>query len=135
MKDIRVRMVIIILVALSGALLNMLYIFNLGKIFLNPAANPATKEILISPIALELGWMVMLIWVVFKPFERRHILLFTVIPVLCANVMHDISMEKMMSTGALLVNLFFGLAYAGLFVFAYFLGSPRQIESTGGKFH
>lgn len=77
MKDERIRKAIVIGVALIGAALNGYYGIQLFKAFLAPQTDFAVRQILVSAIVLEFGWMALLIWVVFKTFEKRDILLFT----------------------------------------------------------
>jgi len=113
-----------VVVALSGAVLNILYAVKLLNDFLDPQYNGAIREILISAIILEFAWAVLLLWLVFKPFERRHILLFTIIPILFGNILHSVSqlMDAPGGYGAILLNTIFGIFYAGLYAVAYFLG-------------
>jgi hypothetical protein len=124
MKNIRARKTFMVVVALSGAALNILYGVKLLKEFFDPQYNGAIREILISAIILEFAWAVLLLWLVFKPFERRHILLFTIIPILFGNILHGVSqlMDAPGNYGSIFINTIFGLCYAGLYVFAYFLG-------------
>ncbi len=77
MNNIRIRKNIIVIVALSGTIINAVYGIGLLRAFFNPQYNNTIREILISGIVLEFGWTALLFWVIFKPFERRHILQFT----------------------------------------------------------
>jgi hypothetical protein len=115
-------------VAFSGALLNVAYGVGLLRAFFDPQYNNTIREILISAIILEFGWAVLLLWVVFRPFERRHILLFTVIPILFGNILHSINqfMDTRGSPGSIVINTLFGLLYSGLYVVAYFSGKPDK---------
>jgi len=128
MKNIRIRKSIIMVVAFSGALLNVAYGVGLLRAFFDPQYNNTIREILISAIILEFGWAVLLLWVVFRPFERRHILLFTVIPILFGNILHSINqfMDTRGSPGSIVINTLFGLLYSGLYVVAYFSGKPDK---------
>jgi len=110
MKSIQARKIIIIIVALSGAILNVTYGMGLLKAFFDPQYNQAIREILISAIILEFGWTALLLWVIFKPFERRHILLFTIIPIFSGNILHSVSqsMDGSGSAGAFVTNTIFG---------------------------
>ena len=65
---------------------------------------------------------------VFKPFERRHILLFTLIPILSGNLLHSINqhMDGHGGAGSMALNTAFGLLYAGLYALAYYLGKPDE---------
>jgi len=110
MKSIQARKIIIIIVALSGAILNVTYGMGLLKAFFDPQYNQAIREILISAIILEFGWTALLLWVIFKPFERRHILLFTIIPIFFGNILHSVSqsMDGSGSAGAFVTNTIFG---------------------------
>ena len=130
MKSIRTRKIIIIIVALSGTILNALYGISLLKSFFDPQYDHVIREILISAIILEFGWTALLLWVIFKPFERRHILLFTIIPIFFGNILHSVSqlMDSSGSAGAIVTNTIFGLLYSGLYAFAYFLGKPDELS-------
>lgn len=124
MKNIRIRQAFIIAIALSGVVLNILYGINLLREFFDAQYNSAMREILISAIILEFSWAMLLLWLVFKPFERRHILLFTIIPIVFGNILHSVNqlMDTPGNYGSIKSNTIFGLCYAGLYVFAYFLG-------------
>ena len=128
MNNIRIRKIIIVIVALSGTIINAIYGIGLLRAFFNPQYNNAVREILISGIVLEFGWTALLVWVVFKPFERRHILLFTIIPIFFGNILTGIN-QLMDTPGNLhhfVINTVFGLLYSGLYFFAYFLGKPAE---------
>lgn len=124
MKNIRIRQTYIIVIALSGVILNALYGVSLSRAFFDTQYTSSIREMLISAIILEFSWALLLLWVVFKPFERRHILLFTIIPILFGNILHSISqlMDAPGSYGSIALNTIFGLFYAGLYAVAYFLG-------------
>ena len=130
MNNIRIRKIIIIVVAFSGAIINTVYGIGLLRAFFNPQYNNAIREILISAIALEFGWAAILLWVVFKPFERRHLLLFTAIPMILGNFLHCMNqfIYSHSGAGAIALNLIVGFVFAGLFVFAFFLGKPNTFE-------
>lgn len=123
MENFRIRQAFIIAIALSGVMLNTMYGISLLRAFFDPQYDSAIREIMISAIILEFSWAFMLLWVTFKPFAGRHILLFTVIPVLSGNIMHSYSqqMDAPISYGSILLNTLFGLFYAGLYVVAYYL--------------
>ncbi|NOY59553.1 MAG: hypothetical protein GXO75_11595 [Calditrichaeota bacterium] len=126
MNNIRIRRIIIIVVALSGAVINAVYGIGLLREFFNPQYNNAIREILISAIVLEFGWTALLVWVVFKPFERRSILLFTIVPILLGNILHSVNQfgHSGGNAGAIALNTIFGLLYSGLYVVAFLVGKP-----------
>ena len=128
MKSNRIRKAIIIAVALSGVILNAAYCIGFVRAFFDPQYNFAIREILVSAIVLEFGWMALLLGVVLKPFERRHILLFTIIPILFGNILTGINqlMDTPGNLGPFVMNTVFGLLYSGLYVSAYFLGKPAE---------
>ncbi len=128
MKGIRIRKVFIIAVAVSGAILNAAYGINLLRAFFDPQNSNTIREILISALIQELAWAALLLWVVFKPFERRHILLFTIIPILLGNILHSINqfMDTRGGPGSIVLNTLFGLFYSGLYALAFFLGKPEE---------
>lgn len=112
-------------IALSGAILNAMYGAKLLAEFFNPINTDVIREILISAIILEFAWAALLVWVIFNPFERRHILLFTVFPVLLGNFMHSLNQLMGGQTdkqGGIVLNTIFGLIYAGLYAVAYYMG-------------
>jgi hypothetical protein len=129
MQTIGLRKIFIIVVGLSGVIINAAYGTSLLRAFFAPQYNSAIREILISAIVMEFGWAALLAWVVFKPFERRHILLFTLVPVLLGNVLHSVSqfMESHGSAGAMALNTTIGLLYSGLYVVAFLVGKPNRL--------
>ncbi len=130
MASKRIRKTYMIFMVLFGVLINSAYCIDLLKEFFAPQFNNAVREILISAIALEFGWAAMLLWVAFKPFERRHLILFTAMPMIIGNLLHSINQSTYHdgSTGAIAVNLIIGFVLAGLFIFAFFLGDPNSFE-------
>jgi len=128
MLNIRLRKSVIITVALSGAVINTVYSFDLLRTFFGPHYNNAIKEIMISAAVLEIGWITLLIWVVIKPFERRHILLFTIMPILLGNILHSINQFGTPggSLSQIALNTVFGLFYSGLYVVAFRLGKDEN---------
>lgn len=134
MKNNRIKMAFIIVVALSGVIINASYGIDLFRAFFDPQHSIVIREILISAIVLEFGWTALLVWLVFKPFERRHILLFTIIPILLGNILHcsirfDGSGD---SVRAIALNLTFGLLYSALYVGAYLAGNPEAAIDHAG---
>jgi hypothetical protein len=128
MKNIKVRKAFIVAVALSGVVLNILYGIKLLTDFFDPQYNGAIREILIAAIILEFSWAFLLLWVAVNPFERRHILLFTIVPILSGNILHSVSqqMDTPGGYGAMVLNTIFGFFYAGLYAAAFFLGKPDK---------
>ena len=75
------------------------------------------KEILISAIALEISWIVLLVWFMFEPVKRKDILLLTAIPMIIANLLHNYTLE----TAQFLGNLLFLVLFIGLYLIGYYL--------------
>ena len=94
------------------------------RAFFDLQYNFAVREILVSAIILEFGWMALLFWVILKPFETRYILLFTIIPTFFGNILTGIKqlMDTLGNLGAFVTNMAFGLLYLGL----YFFGKPAE---------
>lgn len=113
----------LIAVGLSGILVNLMYGVGLLKAFFLLPCDNVTKEFIISGIALEFGWIALLVWMIFKPVERRYLLLFTAIPMMLGNILHSVHqfVNLHSSIGAVVLNLGVGLLYTGVFVGAYFL--------------
>lgn len=132
MNNIRIRKIIIVIVALSGTIINAIYGIGLLRAFFNPQYNNAVREIMISAIVLEFGWAVLLVWVIFKPFERRHLLLFTAIQMILGNFFHCMNLLIYSHSGAsaIALNLIVGFVFAGLFIFAYFLGKSLKVHNN-----
>ncbi len=132
MKNNRIRQAVIIAVALSGAILNAVYCIGFLRAFFDPQYNFAIRQILVSAIILEFGWMALLLWVVLKPFERRAILLFTIIPIFFGNILAGINqlMDTPGNLGAFVINTLVGLVYSGLYVLAYLLGKPAESSQS-----
>lgn len=129
MKNIKIKKLFVITVALSGAVINTVYSFDLLRAFFDPRYNNAIREIMISAAVLEIGWIALLVWVVIKPFERRQILLFTIIPILLGNILHGVNQFGTHSgnASAIALNTVFGLLYSGLYVVAFIVGKgPKQ---------
>ena len=118
----------IIAIALSGVAINAVYSIDLIKVFFDPNYNNAIREIVISAIVLEIGWIGLLISVVSKPFERGHILLLTIVPILLGNILHGVNQFEIHNgnASAIALNTVFGLLYAGLYVMAFRLGRGKE---------
>ena len=125
----KIRKAYIGCVALSGVTINIVYGVELLKAFFDPQFNNPVREILISAIALEFGWAALLLWVIGSPCERRYIFLFTAIPMIIGNLLHSInqSVNTDIEISGNVMNLAGGFFIAGLFVFAFLLGKPRDI--------
>ena len=129
MKKYGCRKLLIITVALSGAIINAFYTVDIvGSIF-SSQYNSAIKEIMISAAVLGIGWITLLLWVVLNPFERRHILLFTIVPILSGNILHGVNQfgthsENLM---AIALNTFFGILYSGLYIVAFLAGKEKNL--------
>ena len=87
----KIRKAYIGCIVLSGVTINIVYGVGLINALFDPQFNNYVREILISAIALEFGWAAMLLWVIGKPCERRHIVLFTAIPMIIGNLLHSIN--------------------------------------------
>ena len=133
----KIRKAYIGCVALSGVIINIVYGVELLKALFDPQFNNTVREILISAIALEFGWAALLLWVIGKPCERRHIVLFTAIPMIIGNLLHSINQSVNTDIGfsGSAINLAGGFFIAGLFVFAFFVGKPNNIvfEQNGNE--
>jgi len=130
MKSIKTKKAIVIGMALVGVLINVSYGIGLFGQFFDPQIGGDVKQIIISAIALELCWAALLVWVVFKPLERRHILLFTAAAMLIGNLLTNIQ-QVMFADGTVktvTLNLLGGLIFAGLFVLAFFAGKPAVAD-------
>jgi len=128
MKNIRIRKSVVIAVALSGAIINAVYSVDLLRAFFNPHYSNAIREIMISAVVLEIGWITLLVWVVIKPFERRHILLFAIVPILLGNILHGLNQFGIHcgNANAILLNSAFGFLYSGLYVVAFIVGKGAK---------
>ena len=128
MKNIGLRKLVITAVALSGACINAVYSVDLLRAFFDPHHNNAIREIMISAVVLEIGWITLLVWMIIKPFQRRHILLFTIVPILLGNILHGINQfwTPGGNSSAIALNTVFGLFYSGLYVVAFRLGNGEN---------
>ncbi len=99
--------------------------------FITTPFSVEIKEILISGISLEFAWTTLLLWALFKPFDRRHVLLFTAIAMLATNSLY--SFNQMLfsgsSIGTVALNLTAGMVFSGLFVLAFVLARPKSMIS------
>jgi len=137
MKSIKMEKAIVTGMALVGVLINASYGIGLFGQFFDAQIGGEEKQIIISAIALELGWAALLVWVVFKPLERRHILLFTAAAMIAGNLLTNI--QQVMFAGGTVktvtLNLLGGLIFAGLFVLAFFAGKPAEGQEAENQTH
>jgi hypothetical protein len=136
MKNIGVRKSFIIAVACSGVFLNLAYSVDLFRKFFYLQYNTSVREVMISAIILEIGWAMLLVWVILKPFEKRHILLFTAVPILLGNMLHSLNQfgTHFDNFNAIAVNTIFGVLYSGLYVVAFMAGKNAQEEKKNFRF-
>lgn len=127
----RIKPLFIIFITLTGVIINSAYGAGLLYEFCDPQTNDAFREVIISAIALEFGWAALLLWALMSPIERRHVLLFTAIPMVTGNVLHStLQMLKSDSSGTIVTaNSLAGLLIAGLFVLAYFIAKSAEPDS------
>jgi hypothetical protein len=121
----------VLCVILFGAVINMFYGFALVKEFFALQLNDSVREILISAIALEFGWAVLLLWALGDPCARRHVVLLTAIPMLIGNLFHSLN-QALFAGGTpmeIVANLLIGTAVAGLFVLAFVFSSPLMLPT------
>lgn len=131
----KVRRAYIICVVLCGVSINTAYGVELLKEFFDPQFKNTVREILISAIALEFGWAALLLSVVGQPCERRHIVLFTAIPIIIGNLLHGINQYVFSDgrTDEISVNLVIGAIVAGFFVLAFLLGNPKEYSFSSKR--
>jgi hypothetical protein len=122
----RTKKILLVGTAAFGILINALYGIGLTASFFDSQLEASVRDVLISAIALEWGWTVLLVSVLFQPFEKRFLLLFTAVPMILGNLFH--SLQEILfanpDPAAILLNTVVGLSIAGWFVAAYFLGKP-----------
>lgn len=128
MLNYRLRKTLIIAVALSGAFINSIYAIEIVGSIISSQYSHAITEMMISAAVLEIGWIVLLIWMVRNPFERRHILLITIVPILLGNILHGLNQfgidgENLM---AITLNTSYGIAYSGLYILAFIAGNESK---------
>jgi predicted MFS family arabinose efflux permease len=129
MTNYRFRKSLLVAIALSGAVINAFYAIGIVESIFSSQYNSDIKEIMISAAALEIGWITLLVWVILNPFERRHILLFTIVPILLGNILHGVNQlgthsENLM---AIALNTIFGLFYSGLYIVAFMAGKKNNM--------
>lgn len=129
MTNYRFRKSLLIAIALSGAVINASYTIDIVESIFSSQYNSAIKEIMISAAALEIGWITLLVWMILNPFERRHILLFTIVPILLGNILNGVNQlgphsENLM---AIALNTIFGLFYSGLYIVAFMAGKKNNM--------
>jgi uncharacterized membrane protein YgdD (TMEM256/DUF423 family) len=120
-------------VALVGAVINGAYGAQLLGRFADASIDAAAREVLVSGIALELVWAVLLLWVVLHPFRGRFILPFTGAALLLGNALHSYALVRFYGAGwrDATLNLMVGLGIASLFVLAYRFGGPSPETHSG----
>lgn len=94
--------------------INFFYTFELIDAFFKVDVNPDTQEYLISAIALEVSWILLFIWFILEPCERKDILLLTIIPMIIANILHNYTLE--------FVDFILNIVFLGFFISLYFIG-------------
>jgi hypothetical protein len=126
MNSQKIRSTYVVCVILFGISLNAIYGIELWRSFFDPQFDNATREIIISAIALEFGWAALLLWVLFKQGERRHVLLMTAIPIAIGNLLHSLNQSLFAEIGPtkIVLNLAIGGMVVGSFVLAFFF-SPK----------
>ena len=126
MSSQKIRSAYAVCIILFGVCLNAMYGIDLLKDFFDPQFDNATREILISAIALEFGWASLLLWALCKPGERRHVLLMTAIPMAMGNLLHSLnqSLFAAIEPTEIVLNLAIGGVVVGSFVLAFFI-SPK----------
>lgn len=124
MKNRQLCKIFIIITALTGIIINLIYGFDLLRQFFAEPIDTNVQEILISAISLEIGWTILLILVVIKPFEMHFLLLYTAIPMILGNILHNIALVKYTDTAisSIMLNFIAVLLFAQFFILAYFLG-------------
>jgi len=124
MSGQRFRRIYFYAVTILGVVINGFYGVELLLEFFSPRPNPEFREVLVSAVTLEFGWATLLIWVLFRPSARRHVLLFTAASMLIANLLHGFDRWAHLGgrAGAMAGNLVVGLLIAGLFVGAFWAG-------------
>ena len=105
------------LIGIIGILINSFYGIELLQQFFRAETDEYVRHILVSAISLEIGWAILLIPVIIRPFEQRRLLLFTAIPMALANILHSIGQWMYSDTpvGHIGINFFSGLLIAGIF--------------------
>ena len=129
MTNYRFRKSLLVAIALSGAVINAFYTIGIVESIFSSQYNSAIKEVMISAAALEIGWITLLVWVILNPFERRHILLFTIVPILLGNILHGVNQLGIHSENfmAIVLNTIFGLFYSGLYIVAFMAGKKNNM--------
>ena len=123
-----VRKLGVIAVAFSGVVINAVYSVDLLGAYFDPHYTEAVKEIVISAVVLEIGWLGLLVWVMVNPFERRHVLLFTMVPILLGNFLHSLDhfQANNGNLSEIFLNTLFGVLYAGLYGLAFLVGKAEE---------
>ncbi|MBD3386010.1 hypothetical protein GF407_13925 [candidate division KSB1 bacterium] len=120
------------MIMLAGVMINSVYTVSMLSRYVMKKETDEFREILVSGISLEFAWAALLLWALFRPFERRYVLLFTAFAMLTANVLH--SLDQLFFAGAgigrAVLNLSVGMAVSGLFVIAFFVSRPNTMERS-----
>jgi hypothetical protein len=128
MQSYRLRKLLIIAVALSGAVINLVYAIDILRSIMSVRYDNPTTEMMISAAVMEIGWIALLVWMTLKPFERRHILLVTIVPILLGNILHGLNQvwTHSVSLQAFALNTVFGISYSGLYILAFIAGNEGK---------
>ena len=90
--------------------------------------DPYYRYAMFLAASLMLGWTILLLWAYFKPFERRGVLIITVIPVICGIIASNVYavVSKAVELRAML-PVFIAPTLAGiLFLFSCFYANSRE---------
>lgn len=101
--------------------INVFYTYELFSEFIKIDIQNQYKEMFISAIALELSWIILLIWFLAEPFKRKEIFLIIAVTMIIANILHNYTLGMMeFVTNLFLLILFVSLYFIGYYLLNYF---------------
>ncbi len=125
-----IRRGFVFIIMLAGVMINSVYGVSLLSRYVMMKKTGEFREILISGISLEFAWAALLLWALFRPFERRYVLIFTAMAMLTANILHSLDQFFVSDAGicSAALNLIIGMTISALFVIAFFIAKLNTVR-------
>lgn len=94
--------------------INIYYTIDLINSFFQKSLSLDNKDYIISAIALEVSWILLMVWFMLNPIQRKDILILTIVPMIIANILNNYNLE--------LFDFLLNLSLLSLFISLYLLG-------------
>ena len=108
----------IVLLGLLGAGINLAYAGSHFESFMATGTPPAEREAQLSAVCGSAGIALAMIWMAFRPLQRKGLLLVGAFSMFVGNLLHSFLMWQMEQQGVV-ANLIFGAGFAGVYIAVY----------------